>query len=86
MNKTDLVKKIAEKASLSQATSKEALDAALDAIQGALKKGDSVQLIGFGTFSVQKRAARTGKNPATGEAIKIPAKKVAKWKASSSLL
>jgi DNA-binding protein HU-beta len=86
MNKTDLVKKIAEKAGLSQAASKEALDAALDAIQGALKKGDSVQLIGFGTFSVQKRAARTGKNPATGEAIKIPAKKVAKWKASSSLL
>jgi DNA-binding protein HU-beta len=86
MNKTELVKKIAEKAGLSQAASKEALDAALDAIQGALKKGDSVQLIGFGTFSVQKRAARTGKNPATGEAIKIPAKKVAKWKASSSLL
>jgi DNA-binding protein HU-beta len=86
MNKTELVKQIAEKAGLSQAASKEALDAALDAIQGALKKGDSVQLIGFGTFSVQKRAARTGKNPATGEAIKIPAKKVAKWKASSSLL
>jgi DNA-binding protein HU-beta len=86
MNKTELVKKIAEKAGLSQAASKEALDAALDAIQGALKKGDSVQLVGFGTFSVQKRAARTGKNPATGAVIKIPAKKVAKWKASSSLL
>ena len=86
MNKTELVKKIAEKAGLSQAASKETLEAALDAIQGALKKGDSVQLIGFGTFSVQKRAARTGKNPMTGAAIKIPAKKVAKWKASSSLL
>ena len=85
MNKTELVKKIAEKAGLSQAASKEALEAALDAIQGALKKGDSVQLIGFGTFSVQQRAARTGKNPMTGAAIKIPAKKVAKWKASSSL-
>ena len=82
MNKTELIKKIAEKTGLSQAASKEALDA----IQGALKKGDSVQLIGFGTFSVQKRAARTGKNPMTGAAIKIPAKKVAKWKASSSLL
>ena len=86
MNKTELVKQIAEKAGLSQAASKEALDAALYAIQGALKKGDSVQLVGFGTFSVQKRAARTGKNPMTGAAIKIPAKKVAKWKASSSLL
>jgi len=86
MNKTELVKKIAENANLSQAASKVALDAALDAIQGALKKGDSVQLVGFGTFSVQKRAARTGKNPMTGAAIKIPAKKVAKWKASSSLL
>ena len=85
MNKTELVKKIAEKAGLSQAASKEALEAALDVIQGALKKGDSVQLIGFGTFSVQQRAARTGKNPMTGAAIKIPAKKVAKWKASSSL-
>ncbi len=86
MNKTELVKKIAENANLSQAASKVALDAALDAIQGALKKGDSVQLVGFGTFSVQKRAARTGKNPMTGATIKIPAKKVAKWKASSSLL
>jgi DNA-binding protein HU-beta len=86
MNKTELVKKIAEKADLSQAASKEALDAALEIIQGALKNGESVQLIGFGTFSVQKRAARTGKNPMTGAAIKIPAKKVAKWKASSSLL
>ena len=85
MNKTELVKKIAEKAGLSQAASKDALEAALDSIQEALKNGDSVQLIGFGTFSVQERAARTGKNPMTGAAIKIPAKKVAKWKASSSL-
>ena len=85
MNKTELVKKIAEKAGLSQAVSKDALEAALDSIQEALKNGDSVQLIGFGTFSVQERAARTGKNPMTGAAIEIPAKKVAKWKASSSL-
>jgi DNA-binding protein HU-beta len=85
MNKTELVKKIAEKAGLSQAASKEALEAALDSIQEALKNGDSVQLVGFGTFSVQERAARTGKNPMTGAAINIPAKKVAKWKASSSL-
>lgn len=86
MNKTELVKEIAAKADLSQAAAKEALDATLDAIQGALKGGDSVQLLGFGTFSVTERNERTAKNPRTGEVIKVPAKKVAKFKASSALI
>lgn len=86
MNKTELVKAVAAKAELSQAAAKEALDAVLDAIQGSLKKGESVQLLGFGTFSVAKRSARTAKNPRTGEVVKVPAKKVAKFKASSSLI
>ena len=86
MNKSELVKNIAEKAGVSQVAAKEALEATLSTIKDTLKKGDSVQLIGFGTFSVTKRAARTGKNPATGAAIKIPAKKVAKFKASSALI
>lgn len=86
MNKTELVKKIAEKADLSQVAAKDALDAALDAIQAALQDGESIQLLGFGTFSVAERDARTAKNPRTGEVIEVPAKKVAKFKASSSLI
>jgi DNA-binding protein HU-beta len=83
MNKTELVKKIAEKADLSQVAAKDALDAALDAIQAALQDGESIQLLGFGTFSVTERSERTAKNPRTGEVVKVPAKKVAKFKASS---
>ncbi|MBQ1797196.1 MAG: HU family DNA-binding protein [Prevotella sp.] len=86
MNKTELVKKIAEKADLSQVAAKDALDAALDAIQAALQSGESIQLLGFGTFSVTERSERTAKNPRTGEVVKVPAKKVAKFKASSSLI
>lgn len=86
MNKTELVKKIAEKADLSQVVAKDALDAALDAIQAALQDGESIQLLGFGTFSVTERSERTAKNPRTGEVVKVPAKKVAKFKASSSLI
>ncbi|MBQ9236340.1 MAG: HU family DNA-binding protein [Prevotella sp.] len=86
MNKSELVKAIAEKAGLSQVAGKAALDAALEAISGALKKGESVQLIGFGTFSVAERAARQGKNPQTGQVIQIPAKKVAKFKAGAGLI
>jgi DNA-binding protein HU-beta len=86
MNKTELVKKIAEKADLSQVAAKDALDAALDAIQAALQDGESIQLLGFGTFSVTERSERTAKNPRTGEVVKVPAKKVAKFKASSSLI
>jgi DNA-binding protein HU-beta len=84
MNKTELVEQIA-KAGLTKADAKKALDATLDAIKGALKKGDKVQLIGFGTFEVSKRAARTGINPATKQKIKIAAKKVAKFKAGAEL-
>lgn len=86
MNKSELVKAIAEKAGLSQAAGKAALEATIESIAGALKNGESVQLIGFGTFSVSERAARKGKNPATGEIIDIPAKKVAKFKAGKDLI
>ncbi|MGI6223784.1 MAG: HU family DNA-binding protein [Prevotella sp.] len=83
MNKTDLIKKISEAASLSQADAKKALDAATEAIKNALAAGDKVQLVGFGTFSVADRAARKGVNPATGASIDIPAKKLAKFKAGA---
>ena len=86
MNKTELVKKIAEKAQVSQVEAKTVLEATLESVKEALQAGDAVQLIGFGTFSVAERAARTGKNPRTGEQIKIAAKKVAKFKAGAGLL
>lgn len=86
MNKTELVKKIAEKAELSQADSKKALEATVEAIKEALAAGESVQLIGFGTFSVAERPERQGKNPRTGEVLTIPAKKVAKFKAGAGLI
>ncbi len=86
MNKTELVKKIAEKAQVSQVEAKAVLEATLESVKEALQAGDAVQLIGFGTFSVAERAARTGKNPRTGEQIKIAAKKVAKFKAGAGLL
>ena len=86
MNKTELVKKIAEKAEVSQAQAKSVLEATLESVKEALQGGDSVQLIGFGTFSVSERAARTGKNPRTGEKIQIAAKKIAKFKAGAGLI
>lgn len=86
MNKSELVKAIAEKAGISQVAGKAALEATLESIAGALKKGESVQLVGFGTFSVSERAARQGKNPRTGEVLQIPAKKVAKFKAGAGLI
>lgn len=73
MNKTDLIDRIAETAGLTKADSNRALDAAFDAIAKALKNGDTVTLIGFGTFLVRKRKARTGRNPQTGKEIQIPA-------------
>ena len=82
MNKTELVEKIAAGAGLSKVDAKKALDATVAAIKGALKAGDKVQLVGFGTFSVTKRPAREGINPAK---IKIAAKKVAKFKAGAEL-
>jgi DNA-binding protein HU-beta len=85
MNKTELVQAIAEKANLTKVDSKSALDATLDAIAGALKKGDKVALIGFGTFQVVKKNARQGINPATKQKIKIAAKKVVKFKPGAGL-
>lgn len=85
MNKTELVAAIAAKAELTKVDAKKALEAAIDAIQGELKKGEKVALLGFGTFSVNKRPARTGINPATKAKIKIAAKKVVKFKAGAEL-
>lgn len=85
MNKSELVEAIAKDTELSKADAERALSATVETITKALKKGDSVQLVGFGTFSVSKRAARKGKNPRTGEAIKIPARKVPKFSAGKSL-
>jgi len=85
MNKQELVSAMAEKAGLTKADSEKALNAFTASVADALGKGDSVQLVGFGTFSVSARAARSGKNPRTGEKIAIPAKKVAKFKAGKAL-
>jgi DNA-binding protein HU-beta len=86
MNKADLVAAVAAKAKLTKVDSKKAVDAAITVISGSLKKGDRVALVGFGTFSVYKRAARTGRNPQTGKAIKIAAKKAVKFKAGADLV
>ncbi len=85
MNKAELVAAIAAEAGLSKAAAQKALEAGVNAIAGALKKGDNVQLIGFGTFAVAERAARTGVNPANGQKIAIPAKKAVKFKASKAI-
>ncbi|MCB9983110.1 MAG: HU family DNA-binding protein [Rhodospirillales bacterium] len=85
MNKQDLVSKVADKADISKTKAASAVDAVIDAIKGSLKKGDDVRLVGFGTFSVAKRAATTGRNPRTGEPIKIPASKQPKFKAGKEL-
>lgn len=85
MNKSELVDAIAQESGLTKTDSKKALDAFISAIGGTLKKGDKISLVGFGSFSVSKRAARTGKNPRTKETINIPAKNVVKFKAGSEL-
>lgn len=85
MNKAELVDAIAAESKLTKADSQRALDAFVNATSKALKKGDRVALVGFGSFSVAKRAARIGRNPQTGKAIKIAAKKVAKFKAGADL-
>ncbi|MBR1808557.1 MAG: HU family DNA-binding protein [Paludibacteraceae bacterium] len=85
MNKVELVAAIAAEAGLSKAAAQKALEAGVKAVAEALKKGENVQLIGFGTFAVVERAARNGVNPATGKAIKIAAKKVVKFKAGKAL-
>jgi len=85
MNKAQLVDAIAKEAKLSKVDSGKALDATICAISKSLKKGEGVILVGFGTFRIAKRAARTGRNPQTGKTIKIAAKKVAKFKAGAAL-
>lgn len=85
MNKAELVEAIASEAKLTKADAKKALDAFINATSKALKKGDRIALVGFGSFSVTKRAARKGRNPQTGKEIKIAAKKVVKFKAGSEL-
>jgi DNA-binding protein HU-beta len=85
VNKSDLVDAIAKSADLSKAAAARALDATVDTIKKALKKGDTVSLVGFGTFKVGKRAARNGRNPRTGATIKIKAAKVPKFSAGKGL-
>ena len=85
MNKTELVNAIAANAGLKKDDAKKALDATLNAVADALKGGDKVALLGFGTFAVTERPARTGINPATKEKIQIAAKKVIKFKAGAEL-
>lgn len=80
MNKAQLIEAIAEKAGLSKADAKKALDAFIEATTDALKNGDRVALIGFGSFGVTNRSARTGRNPQSGSPINIPEKKVVKFK------
>ena len=85
MNKSELVDSIAESADISRAKANDALNAALGAITASLAKGEEVSLVGFGTFKVSKRAARTGRNPQTGESIKIAASTVPGFKAGRPL-
>ena len=86
MNKGDLIVKVAQDCELSKAAAEKALNSVMDAISEAVSAGDKVTLIGFGTFSVAERAAREGRNPQTGKKIKIPAKKIVKFKAGSKLV
>jgi len=84
MNKAELTEAVAGETGLTKADAARALDAMIGSVTKALKKGDTVSLIGFGTFSVKKRAARTGRNPATGETIKIKASKTPSFKAGKA--
>jgi len=85
MNKAQLIDAIAEKSGITKADAKKALDAFMGATTDALKNGDRVALIGFGSFSVSNRSARTGRNPQSGAPINIPAKKVVKFKPGAEL-
>lgn len=85
MNKNELIDSMAAEAGMTKADAGKALDAFIASVIAALKKGDEIRLVGFGTFSVSKRAATTARNPRTGETIKVPAKKVAKFKVGKSL-
>lgn len=85
MNKSELIEAVAKSADISKADAGRAVDAFVDATTNALKKGDQVSLVGFGTFSVRSRAAREGRNPRTGETIRIPASKAPAFKAGKAL-
>ncbi len=85
MNKSDLIEAMAADAGISKVAAKAALESFTGSVTSALKKGDKVSLVGFGTFSVSKRAARSGRNPQTGKTIQISAKNVAKFKAGAGL-
>ncbi len=85
MNKSELIAAIAAKTDLTKKDAEKALGAFIDTVTDQLKKGNKIQLVGFGTFEVSKRAARTGKNPQTGAEIKIPASKAPKFKAGKAL-
>ena len=85
MTKAELVEKMAKEAKVTKAAAAKALDSFVDGVKKALKKGDKVMLIGFGTFSVVQRKARKGRNPQTGKEIKIPARKAPKFSAGKAL-
>ena len=85
MNKMDLIEHVAGQTDMSKAAAGAAIDAVIEGITKALRKGDEARLVGFGTFSVKKRAAGKGRNPATGQEIKIPASKNARFKAGAAL-
>ncbi len=85
MNKNDLVGVVADRADITKAQAAAAVDAVFDAVTESLKSGDEVRLVGFGTFAVNERKASTGRNPATGAAIQIPASKQAKFKPGKGL-
>ena len=86
MNKTELIAAMAEKAGMTKVDAGKALNAYVDVVKEQLAKGDKITLVGFGTFGVSERPARTGRNPRTGKSIKIAAKKVAKFKAGKGII
>ena len=85
MTKADLINKMANEASISKAAAEKALSAFTDGVQNAMKKGEGVTLVGFGTYTVVERKARTGRNPQTGAVLQIPAKRTIKFKAGKDL-
>ena len=86
MNKGDLINAVADAAGITKAQAGDAVNAVFDGIEGTLKKGGKASFVGFGTFSTSRRAAREGRNPATGATIKIPAKTMVKFKAGKGLV
>ncbi len=85
MNKADLIEEIAQSAEVSKSAAERAIDALVAAVKKSLKKGDTVTLVGFGTFYANRRAARTGRNPRTGAAVSIPAASIPRFRAGKAL-